>query len=119
MQVYRGDLNATLSNRILLIGETYDPATPIHNGRRLFEEMTSKNARLIVHHGYGHSSRDRSNCTESIKRKYFLKGELPESGVTDCFADSKPYPADKGKVKEMDLQGLAPLRFGVRVLGDH
>ncbi len=34
-EVYRGDLNHTLSNPVLLIAETYDPATPLRNGRRL------------------------------------------------------------------------------------
>ncbi len=55
-EVYRGDLNHTLSNPVLLIAEAYDPATPLRNGRRLLNEM-GDNARLIAHHGYGHSSR--------------------------------------------------------------
>ncbi|CAO1639184.1 unnamed protein product [Sympodiomycopsis kandeliae] len=115
-EVYRGDLNATLSTPILLISETYDPATPLHNGKRLFEEMTSKNARLLIHHGYGHSSRDKSTCTEKIKRRYFLEGKLPQEDVSECYADTKPYPIDKGH--KVDLKQLAPTRFGVKVLGD-
>lgn len=89
-EVYRGDLNHTLKHPVLLIAETYDPATPLRNGRRLLAEM-GPNARLIVHHGYGHSSRDRSNCTDSIARDYILRGVLPEDPETDCFADEKPY----------------------------
>ncbi|KUJ15859.1 alpha/beta-hydrolase [Mollisia scopiformis] len=88
--VYRGDLNNTLKNPVLLIAETYDPATPLRNGRRLLNEM-GKNARLIAHHGYGHSSRDSSNCTDSIARGFILRGELPEEAETACFADEKPY----------------------------
>lgn len=89
-EVYRGDLNHTLSNPVLLIAETYDPATPLRNGRRLLAEM-GDNARLIVHHGYGHASRDSSNCTDQIARAYILDRRLPESSETDCFADGKPY----------------------------
>jgi pimeloyl-ACP methyl ester carboxylesterase len=89
-EVYRGDLNHTLRNPMLLIAETYDPATPLRNGRRLLAEM-GRNARLIVHHGYGHSSRDRSNCTDSIARKFILHGILPEEEETDCYANEKPY----------------------------
>lgn len=89
-EVYRGDLNHTLKHPVLLIAETYDPATPLRNGRRLLHEMGS-NARLIVHHGYGHSSRDRSNCTDSIAHDFILDGELPEESETDCFANEKPY----------------------------
>ncbi|KAF9871327.1 hypothetical protein CkaCkLH20_11248 [Colletotrichum karsti] len=88
--VYRGDLNHTLKNPVLLIAETYDPATPLRNGRRLLNEM-GQNARLIAHHGYGHSSRDTSNCTESIAKKYILRGELPNEQETACYANEKPY----------------------------
>ncbi|KAK4124260.1 hypothetical protein N657DRAFT_663378 [Parathielavia appendiculata] len=88
--VYRGDLNHTLRHPVLLIAETYDPATPLGNGRRLLQEM-GWNARLIVHHGYGHSSRDTSNCTETMARAFILDGTLPEEQETDCYADEKPY----------------------------
>ncbi|KAI1810093.1 Alpha/Beta hydrolase protein [Poronia punctata] len=90
-EVYRHDLNHTLKNPILLIAETYDPATPLRNGRRLLKEMGS-NARLIAHHGYGHSSgRDRSNCTDAIARRFILTGKLPEEPEVACHADKKPY----------------------------
>lgn len=89
-EVYRGDLNHSLSNPVLLIAEIYDPATPLRNGRRLLAEM-GENARLVVHHGYGHSSRDKSKCTSTIVREYVLHGKVPEKMETDCFADEKPY----------------------------
>lgn len=89
-EVFRGDLNNTLKNPVLLIAETYDPATPLRNGRRLLAEM-GDNARLIAHHGYGHSSRDTSNCTDSIAKTFILEGELPEESETACYANEKPY----------------------------
>lgn len=90
-EVYRGDLNHTLKTPVLLIAETHDPATPLRNGRRLLEEMGS-NARLVVHHGYGHSSnRDRSDCTDQIGKAYVLNGTLPSGQETNCFANKKPY----------------------------
>jgi hypothetical protein len=89
-EVYRGDLNNTLRNPILLIAETYDPATPLRNGRRLLNEM-GRNARLIVHHGFGHGSRDASNCTDEIARNFILSGSLPEDAETACYANEKPY----------------------------
>lgn len=89
-EVYRGDLNHTLKHPVLLIAETYDPATPLRNGRRLLDEMGS-NARLIVHHGYGHSSRDTSTCTDALARGLILHGELPEKPETNCYAREKPY----------------------------
>jgi len=89
-EVYRGDLNNTLKNPVLLIAETYDPATPLRNGRRLLAEM-GPNARLIAHHGYGHSSVDHSNCTDAIATAYITKGELPDQPESSCYADEKPY----------------------------
>lgn len=89
-EVYRGDLNHTLKNPVLLIAETYDPATPLRNGRRLLTEM-GDNARLIVHHGYGHSSRDKSACTDSLAKAYILNGTVPGEQETPCYADEKPY----------------------------
>lgn len=112
LQVYRGDLHANLSNPILLIAETYDPATPLVNGKKLYADMGPSNAHLVIHHGYGHSSRDRSNCTEAIKRNYFITGKLPEGpDPTDCYADTKPYPVDavqKQAAFGADLSELAP-----------
>ncbi|KAK4460028.1 hypothetical protein QBC42DRAFT_273207 [Cladorrhinum samala] len=95
-EVYRGDLNHTLSHPVLLIAETYDPATPLRNGRRLLQEM-GRNARLVAHHGYGHSSRDTSKCTDSIAREYILHGTLPDEAETNCYADEKPYRYGVGK----------------------
>ncbi|KAI1654603.1 hypothetical protein F4813DRAFT_205881 [Daldinia decipiens] len=89
-ELYRGDLNHTLKNPLLLIAETHDPATPLRNGKNLLNEM-GKNARLIVHHGYGHSSRDKSSCTDSIMLAFVLNGTLPIEQETSCYADGKPY----------------------------
>ncbi|KAM0813063.1 hypothetical protein AB5N19_13054 [Seiridium cardinale] len=103
-EAYRGDLNNTLKNPVLLIAETYDPATPLRNGRRLLNEM-GKNARLIAHHGYGHSSRDRSDCTDSIAKAFILNGTVPEEAETACYANEKPYMYGKKKAGTAQLSG--------------
>ncbi|KAH8648668.1 hypothetical protein BX600DRAFT_475607 [Xylariales sp. PMI_506] len=109
-EVFRGDLNSTLKHPVLLIAETYDPATPLRNGRRLLNEM-GKNARLIAHHGYGHSSRDKSNCTDTIVRNFILDGTTPKERETACFADQKPYlynVAERGALKS-SMQNWDPI----------
>ncbi|KAI2637269.1 alpha/beta-hydrolase [Xylaria nigripes] len=113
-EVYRGDLNHTLKHPVLLIAETYDPATPLRNGRRLLDEMGS-NARLIVHHGYGHSSRDKSSCTDSIAKSYILEVKLPDEQETACYADEKPYRYDAG-VGSKSTDPLAPWKEHVEEL---
>ncbi|KAK4223970.1 Alpha/Beta hydrolase protein [Podospora fimiseda] len=90
-EVYRGDLNKTLRNPVLLIAATYDPATPLRNGKRLLAEM-GENARLVVHNGYGHTSiPDPSNCTDSIGKTYMLSGLLPDEPETSCYANGSPF----------------------------
>lgn len=69
----------------------------------------------VVHHGYGHSSRDTSKCSESIKRAYLLNGTLPKEQETDCFADEKPYPKDGEKEEKFShLQWLESVGKGGR-----
>lgn len=89
-EVYRGDFNNTLKNPILLVSETYDPATPLSNGRKVHEEM-GRNSRLVVHHGYGHSSQMISKCTNAAIRDVILNGVVPDEDETNCYAEKRPY----------------------------
>ncbi|KAJ4164796.1 hypothetical protein LMH87_006454 [Akanthomyces muscarius] len=104
-EVYRGGLSKTLKNPLLLISETHYPATPLRHGRRLREAFGSDNARLIVHHGYGHGSHlDPSDCTDAIGRKYILEGILPDADETHCSANAKPFsPSYQSALDEAEL----------------
>lgn len=94
--VYTGPLNNTLKNPVLLISGTYDPGSQLRNGRLLSHEMGTRNARLVVHHGYGHGSQvHQSNCTNSIIRSYLLEGKIPGS-ETDCKMETRPYVSRVG-----------------------
>ncbi|CAI7564957.1 unnamed protein product [Penicillium pancosmium] len=102
-EVYRGDLNHTLKTPALLIASTYDPATPLRNGRRLLKEM-GQNARLIVHNAYGHSSRrDPSDCTDRLAKDYVLNGILPHEQEVQCYANSKPYSQVPGNTNTQSM----------------
>ncbi|OTB11868.1 hypothetical protein K445DRAFT_321579 [Daldinia sp. EC12] len=105
-ELYRGDLNNTLKNPLLLIAETHDPATPLRNGKNLLNEM-GKNARLIIHHGYGHSSRDKSSCTDSIMKAFILNGTLPKEQETSCYADGKPYSYERDAMESSSQSVVA------------
>ncbi|KJZ76106.1 hypothetical protein HIM_04562 [Hirsutella minnesotensis 3608] len=120
-EVYRGDLNNTLRHPVLLIAETYDPATPLRNGRRLLHEMGHHNARLIAHHGYGHASHDTSNCTDSIAKAFILEGKVPDADETACFADEKPYlyGIDKEKAGTQGVAEAVPTRDPLELWDDH
>jgi pimeloyl-ACP methyl ester carboxylesterase len=89
--MHRGNLAHSLETPVIFIAGTYDPATPLRHARKLAKEM-GKNARLIVHHGYGHTSReDVSDCTNAIKKLYMLNGTLPEDIESHCYANEQPY----------------------------
>lgn len=45
-EVYKGYFNHTLSNPLLLISETHDPATPLQNGKEVLEMLGRDNGRL-------------------------------------------------------------------------
>ena len=110
-EVFRGNLSQPLRNPVLLIAETYDPATPLRNGKRLAQEMGPSNARLVVHRGYGHGSQSHpSNYTDAIAKAYILHGRVPEL-ETNCYTSGNPYVRgapvlERRSQSPTDLQGM-------------
>jgi TAP-like protein len=86
---YTGDFAVKTRNPIMLIGNTYDPVTPLrsaHNVSGAFEGSV-----VLQQDSYGHCSISQpSVCTAKAVRKYFLDGVLPEEG-TVCESDVKPF----------------------------
>ncbi|CAE7062703.1 unnamed protein product [Rhizoctonia solani] len=82
---YTGPWNKTLSNPILVIGNTADPATPYANAKWVADTL-GDSAVLIEQGGYGHVSRRMpSNCTVAVVQKYFGNNELPKE---DTFCET-------------------------------
>ena len=79
-----------LHTPVLMISNTYDPATPIASGRRLAEKL-KKNAVLLEQHSYGHCSTSAvSTCTYGHVIEYLLDEKLPLEG-TVCQVDDQEY----------------------------
>jgi hypothetical protein len=79
-----------LATPILMISNTYDPATPIDSGRRLASKL-GKNAVLLEQHSWGHCSTSSvSTCTFKIIIDYLKNGNLPPPD-TVCENDDKDY----------------------------
>ena len=75
---------------ILMIGNTYDPATPLDSAKRLSANMGT-NAVLLEQRSYGHCSISTvSSCTFGVILDYLLHEHLPEVG-TVCEVDDKDY----------------------------
>jgi pimeloyl-ACP methyl ester carboxylesterase len=90
---------------ILMIGNTYDPATPIDSARRLLQKL-GENAVLVEQNSYGHCSGSSvSSCTYKIILDYLLEGRLPEKG-TICQVDGSfgdYFPEEKSGDLSHDL----------------
>lgn len=75
-----------------MIGNSYDPATPVASASRLVAEMgEGTNAVLVERNSYGHCSISSvSSCTYEIVLGYLLDGKVPAVG-TVCQVDAANY----------------------------
>ncbi|KAK2764477.1 hypothetical protein FQN54_009172 [Arachnomyces sp. PD_36] len=86
---YEGDFRETTSEPMLIIGNSYDPATPLRSAQNVSESF--ENSVLLQHGGYGHGSLSHaSSCTINAMRDYFIDGVLPEPN-TVCEVDYAPF----------------------------
>ncbi|HTQ04527.1 MAG TPA: alpha/beta hydrolase [Polyangiaceae bacterium] len=83
---FRGPFRAARSSpTVLVVGTTYDPATPYRDAKRMVAELG--NARLLTMQGDGHTAYGgNSSCIDSAVEAYFLRGTLPKAG-TVCLQD--------------------------------
>lgn len=86
---YTGDFVVKTRNPIMLIGNTYDPVTPLRSARNVSEAF--EGSVVLQQDSYGHCSYTQpSVCTAKAVRRYFVEGVLPEEG-TVCESDVKPF----------------------------
>jgi pimeloyl-ACP methyl ester carboxylesterase len=70
---YTGDFAVKTRNPIMLIGNTYDPITPLRSARNVSEAF--EGSVLLQQDSYGHcSTAQPSVCTAKAVRRYFLEG---------------------------------------------
>lgn len=76
---------------VLVIGNTFDPATPYTSSQRMAEELAD--GRLLTVDGFGHTQLlNRSACAQELVAAYLVDGTLPPEG-TRCAQDGSPFPA--------------------------
>jgi pimeloyl-ACP methyl ester carboxylesterase len=77
---------------VLVIGNTYDPATPFSGSVRLAQELGD--ARLLVVNGFGHTVLiNPSTCAQDYIADYLVSGVMPPLGAT-CTQDRTPFPGN-------------------------
>ncbi|KAJ3014441.1 hypothetical protein NUW54_g1306 [Trametes sanguinea] len=84
---YEGPLNTMLANRILVIGNAYDNATPFYEAQDT-ADILGNQAALVKQNGFGHTSiYQHSTCTANIIQAYLANGTLPSDALTVCEID--------------------------------
>ncbi|RDX41793.1 alpha/beta-hydrolase [Lentinus brumalis] len=87
---YQGPFNGTYANKVLVIGNSYDGATPFFEAQHMAEVMGDQ-AGLVRQDGYGHTSiYQPSECVTNIVIAYLENGTLPAgnaSSPTVCAID--------------------------------
>lgn len=100
--LYTGAWNASTSNPILVIGNSYDPRTAFANSIRAASRLG--NAVLLTLNGYGHTSDvDPSACVDAAVASYLVTLATPPRG-TVCQPDHAPFDPDFGKPLPSDEQ---------------
>ena len=84
---YAGPWNRRTAHPVLVIGTTYDPATPYQSAVAMSHQLAR--ARLLTVDGYGHTS-GASACADRYKTRYLIDGTLPPRAAR-CAQDKPPF----------------------------
>ena len=86
---YTGPWNHRTARPVLVIGNTYDPATPYLGAVTMVRRLAR--ARLLTVDGYGHTAlTNPSACVERYMTRYFIHGSLPQKGAR-CRQNQQPF----------------------------
>jgi pimeloyl-ACP methyl ester carboxylesterase len=86
---YRGPWNVQTSTPALLVGNTYDPATPISGARVVHRKLAG--SRLLTMDGWGHGALDSSDCVQMWIQRYVVDSDLPAPD-TVCQPNQELFP---------------------------
>jgi pimeloyl-ACP methyl ester carboxylesterase len=86
---YTGPWNHRTTNPVLVIGNTFDPATPLRGAVAMSQKLGR--ARLLTMDGYGHTALlNPSSCVNRYETRYFVNETLPPKG-TRCAQNGDPF----------------------------
>lgn len=86
---FMGPFATTTANPVLVVGNTYDPATPLHGARAVNRLLDG--SRLLVLDGWGHGAIAGSRCIDDAYADYLVDGTLPAAG-TVCKPRRQLFP---------------------------
>jgi pimeloyl-ACP methyl ester carboxylesterase len=86
---FAGPFDRVTANPVLVVGNTFDPATPYAGARALTDDLG--NARLLTLDGWGHTALlQPSSCARDAMVSYLVNLTLPAEG-TVCKPDFGPF----------------------------
>ncbi|MDP9294883.1 MAG: alpha/beta hydrolase [Actinomycetota bacterium] len=85
---YMGPFNRVTANPILVVGNTFDPATR-YEGAQIVHRLMPRSSLLTVH-GWGHTSLFLSQCADAAIARYLIDEATPPPGAT-CEQDAVPF----------------------------
>jgi pimeloyl-ACP methyl ester carboxylesterase len=85
---YTGPWTAHTRTSVLLIGNTYDPATPYSNA--VAAHRLLPNSALLTVDAVGHTALFASTCATTLTARYLLTRATPPPG-TVCRQDTGPF----------------------------
>ncbi|KAF0718578.1 Aste57867_1604 [Aphanomyces stellatus] len=90
---FSGPWTTPLKNKLLLLNNKWDAATPLRWAQDTAELFGSDNAVLVTRDGYGHwTGTMPSQCIVTVLANFFNKGVYPDVG-TNCGVDAGPFDA--------------------------
>jgi pimeloyl-ACP methyl ester carboxylesterase len=107
---YTGPWDHATSEPVLVIGNTFDPATRYEGAVAVSQELPG--ARLLTLDGYGHTSFGKSTCVEQAETAYLVSLQLPPRGAV-CKPDQQPFgvtaPAQASAQQAVSIAARPPL----------
>jgi pimeloyl-ACP methyl ester carboxylesterase len=85
---YMGPFDRATAHPVLVVGNTFDPATPYHGAVTV--DGLLPNSALLTVHGWGHTSLFLSQCADAAVTRYLVDGTTPPAG-TVCEQDQVPF----------------------------
>ncbi|KAJ3255287.1 hypothetical protein HDU77_003731 [Chytriomyces hyalinus] len=85
-------MDLEMRTTVLLIGNTFDPVTPLKSAK-LAESLMGGNGRLLTHNAYGHCSLGQFGaCTMGYVREFFTTGSYPAPGTVCNLTKEEENP---------------------------
>lgn len=100
---YRGPFNRRTAAPVLVLGNTYDPAT--NHQEAVSTAKLMPNSRLISSDSWGHTAYNSSECVNEAVSAYLLSVKVPAKTLK-CVGDFQPFADDA----ELDAQSSLAAR---------